>query len=673
MYSSRVQPFISTIFFKTFTTLQARQFRRRTAQNANKVSLYLQRAKLIDSIRHCLHSNLPETSLLNILNSPSLDSFVVTNALRSAPSPASALSLAETLKKIEHFSHSQDTLHALAKILAKSGQTGRLGALIDAINTGKFRNVAFISYMDRMRWYADAGDLDKLTRVWDEWRRSLDKHPCTESYNIVMKLCVDKGLDERALDVFRSMIEEGALPNCRTYTVVIQHLINFEKLDSAAEIFQMLPLMRIRRTLKQYSVLIEAFTKADRLTAVKTLLDEMQAGGILPCRAMLSSLQRMREMGFVDETEELINEMMPDERIKCVHYSIFSSEEDYEENNESGGSVSGVEKGEIIQLKPWLDPAALASALNNWDCEEVSALEDAEFFWTSRLVCKLIRNFKSAEKAWQFFCWVARQPGFVHDIYTISRMSSKLAREGHVQLVNQILRKIKNEGINLSFSTIRLIIDFYGFSKKGDAALDVFRNSNAVCRPLSRNGRLILYSSLLRTLAKCKMHVEVFDVLEEMFLVGLLPDLQTFSGLMHNYALQGDIKTVQRLLGMVRQGGMEPDAYMYKVLICAYCKCDGASLALRVFEDMKNSGLLPDFKTKELLIKSLWKEGKLREAAQVEEAVSEAADGGDIPLALPGHLYTVSTGDLLKVCKLYFSSIAVESPSEDKRKSESFV
>ncbi|GER51366.1 pentatricopeptide repeat-containing protein [Striga asiatica] len=671
MYSSRFQP-ISTIFFKTFT-LQARQFRRTAAQNPNKVSLYLQRAKLIDSIRHCLHSNLPESSLLNILNSPSLDSFVVTNALRSAPSPASALSLAETLKKIEHFSHSQDTtLHALAKILAKSGQTGRLGALIDAINTGKFTNVRYISYMDRMRWYADAGDLDSVTRVWDEWRRSLDKHPCTESYNIVMKLCVDKGLDEKALDVFRSMIEEGALPNCRTYTVVIQHLINFEKLDSAAEIFQMLPLMRIRRTLKQYSVLIEAFTKADRLTGVKTLLDEMQADGIMPCRSMLTSLQRMREMGFVDETEELISEMMPDERITCVHYSIFSSEDDYEEN-ESGGSVSGVEKkGEIIQLKPWLDPAALASALNDWDCEKVSALEDAKFFWTSRLVCKLIRNFKSADTAWNFFCWVARQPGFVHDIYTISRMSARLAREGRVQLVDQLLRKIKNEGISLSFSTIRMIIDFYGFSKKGDAALDVFRNSNAVCRPLSKNGRLILYSSLLRTLAKCKMHAEVFEVLEEMFLVGLLPDLQTFSGLMHNYALQGDIKTVQRLLGMVRQGGMEPDAYMYKVLICAYCKCDGASLALRVFEDMRNSGLMPDFKTKELLVKSLWKEGKLREAAQVEEAVSEVADG-DIPLALPGHLYTVSTGDLLKVCKLYFSSIVGESPSEEITKSESFV
>ncbi|KAK6152669.1 hypothetical protein DH2020_012308 [Rehmannia glutinosa] len=556
------------------------------------------------------------------------------------------------------------------KILAKSGQTGKLGALIDAINTGQFINVTYISFMDRMRWYADSGDLNEVTNVWDEWRRTLDKHPCTESYNIVMKLSVEKGMDEKAVNVFRRMIEEGALPNCRTYTVIIQHLIKFEKLDSAIELFQMLPLMRIRRTLKQYSTLVEAFTCADRLNVVKTLLNEMRADGILPGRAMLLSLQRMKEAGYVDETEELIREMMPDERIKSVCYSIVSNEDDIDDEAENGGSLNEGEKDEV-QLKPWLDPAALASALQNWGFEEVSALENANFMWTSRLVCKLIRNFKSPETAWHFFCWVAHQPGFVQDIYTISRMITKLARHGCVQLVDELLCKIKHEGMRLSFSTIRLIIDFYGFSRKGDAALNIFRNFKTICGPLSKTSQLILYSSLMRTLAKCQMNTEAFDILEEMILLGICPDVQTFSGLMHHYALQGDIKTVQRLFSMVRQSGLEPDAYMYKILICAYCKCERASLALRIFEDMKNSRLMPDFATKQLLVKSLWKEGKLREAAQVEEISEE--NGDNIPLALPGHLYTVSTADLIKVYKLYSSNIIIASPSKRVKETESLV
>ncbi|KAL6559276.1 hypothetical protein OROGR_004393 [Orobanche gracilis] len=449
------------------------------------------------------------------------------------------LQLIDILKKIETFSHTQETLHALAKILAKCGQTSKLRALVDAINTGKFINVAYVSFMDRMRWYAAAGDLNEVTGIWHEWRRTLDKHPCTESYNILMKLCVDKCMDVEAVKLFSRMTEEGALPNCRTYTVIILHLVKFEKLDS-------------------YSVLVQAFTDADKLEVVKILVNEMRGDRILPCRAMLFSLERMKEAGYGDKADELIKEMMPDERIKRICYSFVSTEDDADVDDEDEGAtcLDGVEKDEV-QLKPWLDPSSLASALKHWDDEEVVVLENANF------MC-----------AWEFFCWVARQPRFVHDIYTVSRMVAKLARHGCVHLVDQLLLKLNREGMKLSFSKIRLVIDYFGFLRRGDAALNIFLNVKSICGPLSQSSQLILYSSLLRTLAKCQMNSEAFDILEEMMLQGICPNVQTFSGLMHHYALQGDIKTVQRIFGMVRQCDLEPDAYMYKILICAYCLQD---------------------------------------------------------------------------------------------------
>ncbi|XP_073056746.1 pentatricopeptide repeat-containing protein At5g66631 [Primulina eburnea] len=631
-----------------------------TTREVNKVDLYLERAKLIDSIRLCLRSYSPESSFVNLLSCPGVGSFVVANALCSAPSPDSALYLIEALRKVPHFTHTKHTLHALAKILAKSGQTAKLRALVDAMNSGKFVNVFPVSFMDRMRWYVAAANLDEVISVWEEWRATLDKHPCTESYNLVMKLFVDKGLDSDAVKLLCKMIEEGALPNCRTYTIIIEHLVKFEYLDSALEIFEMLPLMRVRRTLKQYSTLVKAFARTDQLETAKTLLHEMQADGILPGRAMLLSLQKMKEFGFLDDKEELLLELMPDERIKSIGYSVISHEDDIDDEDEGSGSVNQDDVAEF-QLKPWLDPAALASALQQWGPEEVSALEDANFVWTNRLACKLIRKFNSPETAWLFFCWVAHQPGYVHDVYTISRMITKLARHGCVQLVDQLLFKIRKEDMILSFSTIRLVIDFYGFSRKGDAALNIFHNAETICGPLSQNSQLVLYSSLLRTLAKCEMNTEAMDILEEMIMHGIFPDLQTFSGLMHHYALQGDMKTVQRLFGLVRQSDLEPDAYMFKILICAYCKCGRAALALRAFEDMRNSGFMTDAASKEMLVKSLWKEGKLREAAAVEEVSEDIGD--NIPLALPGHLYTVSAADLTRIHKIYSRCFTI---SEDK-------
>ncbi|XP_022894942.1 pentatricopeptide repeat-containing protein At5g66631-like [Olea europaea var. sylvestris] len=651
MYSNRFYS-LSNIL-KNFV-LQTRHFAR-TTPNVNKVTLYLQRAKLIDSIRLSLRSNSPDNSLVTVLSSPALDSFVVTNALRAAPSPDSALFLVETLKKIPHFSHTQYTLYALAKILANSGQVGKLDALINAINSGKFINVARVSFMDRMRWYAAVGDLDEGFCIWDEWRKTLDKHPCTESYNIIMGLYVQKGMDSKAVKVFHRMIEEGALPNSRTYTVMIEHLVKSRKLGSAMEVFQILPLMRIKRTLRQYTALVDIFTATEQLDLVKTLLHEMRSDGILPGQAMQPSLQRIRELGKLEEMEELVMEIIPDARIKTVTYygTTDCSEDDIDDGEEDTDSVHGNDKDEV-QLKPWLDPAALASALQHWGSEEVSALENANFVWTTRLVCKVIRSFKSAETAWQFFCWVTYQPGFTHNIYTISRMITKLARHGCVHLVDQLLFKIQREGMKLSFSTIRLVIEFYGITGKGDAALKIFRNVKTFCSPMSQKSMLLLYSSLLRTLAKCKMNIEALDILDEMILLGISPDIQIFTGLMHHYALQGDIKTVQRLFGMVKQSDLEPDAYMYKVLIRAYCKCERAALALRIFEDMMNSGLMPDSATKDMLMKSLWKEGKLREAAAVEEKSEQMSC--EFPIALPGHMYTVSNADLTRVHDIYLRS-----------------
>ena len=617
---------------------------------SGKISLYLHRARLIDSIRLILRSNAPR-SLIPLLNDPTVDSFVVANALQSAPSPDSALSLLEILKTIPHFCHTQATIRALAKILAKSQRSAELKSLVDDINAGKFWNVR-ISFMELMKWHAAAGDLESVLHAWNRYRVS-GKQVSIEAYNIVMRLYVLMGKDSEAMQIFHKIISEGAIPNSRTYTVVLEHLANSGKLDSAIKVFNILPLMRIRRTLRQYSILVEEFTSINRFDVVKALLDEMQIDGILPGRAMQLSLQRMQEAGFVHETDEFLRGMLPDERIKNVGFCVDSSDDDDDENNHSSDDA-GVDG---VQLKPWLDPRALANALNNWDPNEVLALEEAKFIWTTRLVCKILRNFNSPETAWKFFCWVAYQPGgFNHNIYTVQRMMTLLARHGHVELVEKLLLKIRREEIRLPVSTIRLIIDFYGISRNADAALKVFHDAESLCGPMSKLYLMLLYSSLLRTLTKCGRSADALDVLEQMFLGGICPDVPTFSGLMYHFALEGDFKTVQKLFMMVRQSGVEPDAYMFKVLIHGYCKCERSALALRVFEDMRSLNLMPDAATKNLLVKCLWKEGRRREAASVEERCEEINYG--LPFALRGHMWTISSADLKRVYDIYSNSFA---------------
>jgi pentatricopeptide repeat protein len=252
---------------------------------------------------------------------------------------------------------------------------------------------------------------------------------------------------------------------------------------------------------------------------------------------------------------------------------------------------------------------------------------------------------------------VAIQPGFTHDAYTIERMMAMLARNGQVELVDKLISKVRIEGIKLPFSTIRLIIDLYGISKKPEAAIKVFNEDRTLCGSISDFNLMLLYSSLLRTLTKCKRNAEALETLEDMMLTGVSPDIQTFSGLMYHFALQGEIQTVERLFSMVRQIGLEPDPYMLKLLVQAYCRCERSVLAYRVFQDMKDSNLMPDRETKELLVKSLWREEKRKEAAAVEESYEEENDNKNssnvLRLALKGHVWTISSTDISRVYNLY--------------------
>ena len=57
-----------------------------------------------------------------------------------------------------------------------------------------------------------------------------------------------------------------------------------------------------------------------------------------------------------------------------------------------------------------------------------------------------------------------------------------------------------------------------------------------------------------------------------------------------------------------------------------------------MFDEMRAAGVAPDATTKALLVKSLWREGKLREAALVEERCedveSPSADANSSTLLL---------------------------------------
>ncbi|KAG2595456.1 hypothetical protein PVAP13_5KG076000 [Panicum virgatum] len=571
------------------------------AAATTRVALYLRRARLIDSLRLRLRSSSPSSSP----PPPPDDPVVALHAIRAAPTPSSALSLFRALPSAPP--PPLPLYHALAARLASLAALPDLRAHLASFPLPP-------PPLARLRLLAAAGDRASALEAYSSLPAA-PRRPA-EAHNVVIELHARDGDHAAAVEAFRGMVREGALPNARTYTVVIAHLASAGFADQALEVFRVLPSLRVRRTTRQYNVLAEALAAADRFDQLRWLVREMAAvDGVMPGPQMRAAIAAMREAGHIDGTEDFVEELSPNARIGYAVDDVEGEGESEEEDDDDGDANHGDrDRGnrEKQSLKPWLDPRELARALDGWDPREVAGLEAAGLVWTPRLVCKLLRAFKKAVTAWEFFCWVACRPGgFAHDRHTVARMVAILARAGHVELVERLLAKVRADGILLPFATVRLVIDFYGLSKKADAATRVFREAESICGPISRPNLVLLCSSLLRTMAKCRRALDAMDLLEEMMARGVLPDLQTFSGLMEHLAGAGDLKGVHRLLGLVRQCELQPDGYMYSVLVKAYCKRERAALALRVFDEMRAAGLTPDAPTKALLVKSLWREGKL--------------------------------------------------------------
>ncbi|KAL6848122.1 hypothetical protein ACP4OV_022250 [Aristida adscensionis] len=620
---------------------------------ATRVALYLRRARLIDSLR--LRLRAPSSAPAPPPPPPD-DPVVALHAIRAAPTASSALSLFRALPSPPPL----PLFHALASRLAFLAALPDLRAHLDAFPLPP-------PPLARLRLLAAAGDRAAALGAF----ASLPEAPRrpAEAHNIVIDLHARAGDHAAAVDALRGMVRGGALPNARTYTVVIAHLASAGFADQALEVFRLLPSLRVRRTTRQYNVLAEASASAGRFDQLRWLVREMSAvDGVMPGPQMRAAIAAMRQAGHIDGTEDFVEELSPDARIG---YAVDDVEgegdsEDEEEDDDTHGEASEDAKGRSSRdrpaLKPWLDPRELARALDGWDPREVAELEAAGIVWTPRLVCKLLRAFKTAETAWEFFCWVACRPGgFAHDRHTVARMVAILARAGHVELVERLLGKARADGILLPLATVRLVIDFYGLSKKADAAARVFREAESICGPVARPNLALLCSSLLRTMAKSRRGRDAVELLEEMMARGVLPDLQTFAGLMEHLADAGELRGVQRLLGLVRQCELRPDGHMYSVLVRAYCKRERAALALRVFDEMRAAGVAPDAPTRALLVKSLWREGKLREAAMVEERCEEVAGG--LPEASPGRVWTASAADLRKVLDVYAGCFAQAQPA----------
>ncbi|KAK2973566.1 hypothetical protein RJ640_014490 [Escallonia rubra] len=657
------------------------------------VKTYVRKSRLLQSLKQALHhphstnDDNNNTPLITLLSDPLLkdDPTVLAQALRSGPSADSAISLIETLDQhVPQFSHNRSSVHAFARVLAESGRAIDLHNLMEAAIADAIPGLELFSYsgdddwyptdqMEFARHYYALGDLDSLLEIWRLLVPGVDsKIPCTESFNMVMDLYGRNGNHSEAVKIFRALVKEKRIPNTRTYSIMIEHLASAGKFESAKQVFDILPRMRIKRTARQYSVLLGAFTEMKSFDVVRSLICEMQLDGILPGQSTRLALQSMMESGLMEEVDALVRQLLPDGTrgsLEDIDFGFTSSSSESEKDDDEDKSFESKPMRPLVDV----DPRFFAKSFWNLNPETIFAMERVDFEWTTPLVCKVIRNLRQIDRAWNFFQWLEKSKPrgrFRHNVYTVSTMIAILAAAGRGDdRMDELLSKIKREGIKLPFFTVKLIIDFHKNNYYTvDPAIKILREIEQFCDPLPEFNMKILYCSLFRTLSwKRNSGSNVVVMLNEMiFQRGILPDIQTFTGLIYYFGRRyKDLKTVKYLSEMVGQCDLERDVHFFQILIRAYVWCRKPGDAYRVFEEMRKSNMMPDFTTRNVLCKGLKMENKLNEIAAIKSTLDNDAV---LPLTWHGYIFKVSFADLSRIYDIYSSSFLTnQQPVRDRQ------
>ncbi|XP_021907171.1 pentatricopeptide repeat-containing protein At3g07290, mitochondrial [Carica papaya] len=206
----------------------------------------------------------------------------------------------------------------------------------------------------------------------------------------------------------------------------------------------------------------------------------------------------------------------------------------------------------------------------------------------------------------RFFKWVCKQSTYCYDI------------EHRIHLVNLIVSS------NLYGVAHGAIFSLIKDSAKSE--IEILKLMDAIdC--LSESGFRLnypCYSTLLMSLAKLNMGFLAYSVYERMVAKGFVIGNIDYKTIINALCKNGLVEAAEMFLCRVLKLGFRLDTHIFTSLVLGYCRVCDLKRAFLVFEKMsKEDGCLPNSVTWTILIHGLCEMGRLDEAFDLKEKMSE--------------------------------------------------
>ncbi|XP_010510862.1 PREDICTED: pentatricopeptide repeat-containing protein At2g26790, mitochondrial-like [Camelina sativa] len=221
--------------------------------------------------------------------------------------------------------------------------------------------------------------------------------------------------------------------------------------------------------------------------------------------------------------------------------------------------------------------------------------------------------------------------GIYPDLITYNVLVSGLARNGYEKEAQEIYKRMKAEGLKPNAVTHNVIIEGLCSARKVEEAEGFLRSLEQKCpdnyaslvkgycesglskkaykqfvrleRPLSKS----VYNKLFFSLCMEGYLDKALDVLKIMWAYRVEPGRSMCGKMIGALCEINNVREAQLLFDTMVERGLIPDLFTYTIMIHTYCRLNELQKADDLFEDMKQRGIKPDVVTYTVLLNSYQK------------------------------------------------------------------
>ncbi|URE35318.1 PPR repeat, partial [Musa troglodytarum] len=224
---------------------------------------------------------------------------------------------------------------------------------------------------------------------------------------------------------------------------------------------------------------------------------------------------------------------------------------------------------------------------STWDAA-ATELRALPLHWDSFTVNRILKTHPPMEKAWLFFHWAARLPGFKHDRFTYTTMLDIFGEAGRIPSMWHVFREMEDKGVTPDAATYTSVMHWLSAAGDLQGAVRAWEEMRERgCRPT-----LVSYTAFMKILFDHGRPKEAAGVYTEMLEVGLSPNCHTYTVLMEYLAGAGKFKAALKIMSEMQEAGIEPDKAACNILIQKCSKAGETSAMRQVLLYMKEHSIV---------------------------------------------------------------------------------